>query len=224
MKNLFTLLISLLAFNLFAQLPTDMILSQDREASGIVAGRSSSLAIPYVGAKLGYNIQGNASESILLSGRAMYIPVSGERYAIPFMTNINLNAPDSLSNDAGWSFGVHPFYRLSTDNQLRVFLHGGLIYNILDKKDVDAQSRFRALAGVQLAFYGEQARYPITLSIAPEVIWNTTDVTTRSSGLGLSGVVPIANGLGLLVEGLIPFQDGTKTGLSIGIIVNNELD
>lgn len=222
MKNLILLILVLTSFIGVAQVtPIKMIMLQ--KETGVSSSRAASFANPYVGAKLAYNVQGDVSNSIVLSGQAMFIPVSGDRYALPVLTNISLNNPDSLSNDAGLSLGLHPFYRLTTDESLRLFLHGGLIYNIVDKKDIAAQSRFRALAGIEAALYPKDEGSPITIGIAPEIIWDIQDVTTKHSGLGITGVLPIANSLGLLIEGFIPFTNGMNTGLQVGVIIANEV-
>lgn len=221
MKNFLIISILLCAFSTIAQTPITMVVSEDRQSSEY-AERDASAINPYLGAKVSMNLSGEASQSILVSGRAMFIPVSGFRYAVPFMTNVNLTQFDSLRNrESGLSLGAYPWYRLTnSDNQLRLFLHGAMIYSLLDKSDINSHNQFRTYAGIEAHLYSANGGLPITLSVAPEIAWNVNDVSQRTSGIGFTGVIPIINKMGLLIEGLIPLDNEFKTGVSLGIIVN----
>lgn len=225
MKKLFTcLVVCLPLLMLQAQTPFQMISSHDNgnETSGLSV---SSMHNPWVGAKLGYNVSGDVSQSFLLSARAMYVIASGDRFAFPVVGNVGLNNPDSLGADSGVSFGLFPWYNLSGSGNLAILLHGGLNYQILDKSDANAGNQFRILAGLEAVFYpGDGTGAPVTLSVAPEFITNTGLVDNSTFNLNFTGVLPIANGLGLLLEGAVPMEKGTRsTGLSIGVIVNSPI-
>lgn len=221
MKILFTALVFCLALTLQAQSPFTMKASHDNgnETSALSV---NSLNNPWVGAKLGYNVSGDVSQSFLLSARAMYEVAKGERFSIPFVGNVGLNNPDSLSDDSGVSFGIFPWYNLSGSGNLTLLLHGGLNYQITDKNDASAGDQFRILAGLEAVFYpGDGTGAPTTLSVAPEFITNTVLVGSSAWNLNFTGVVPIANGLGLLLEGAVPLEKGARSsGLTIGVIVN----
>ncbi len=229
MKNLiFTLTLCLVCFMATAQTPFTMKASHVAyvETSAFSA---NSLNNPWVGAKLAYNVSGDVSQSFLLNARAMLELASGDRYAVPFLANVGLNNADSLNKDNGVSLGIFPWYKLSENGDLTLLLHGGLNYHILNRATVDAPNEFRILAGLEAALWGKNGGSPTTLSVAPEYVINTEDWTpgTATSGfyLNITGVVPIANGLGLLLEGTVPLNNTLRqNGLTIGVIVNSPID
>lgn len=230
MKNiLITLILSLFTILAYSQTPFDIVSSHQ---SGIEASRfeissakssSNSLKNPWVGAKLAYNVSGDVSESFLLSARVLYVVASGDRYAFPVVGNVGLT-PDTLNSNAGVSFGVFPYYILSGAGNLQLLVHGGLNYHILNKGQAGANTEFRALAGLEAALYPQGDGSPTTISVAPEYVLNIGN-TGSSWGLSVTGVVPVANGLGILIDGKIPFnQDTGYKGFSIGVIVNSPID
>lgn len=223
MKLLFTSLILCMVSlcTLVAQTPFDMVSSHANEQTSALS--ASSLNNPWVGAKLGYNVSGDVSESFLLSARVMYVPYAGDRFAFPVVGNVGLNNADSTNADNGVSIGVFPYYSLSAEGDFKLLLHGGLNYHILTKADAGEASEFRILAGLEAALYGKDGGPPTTLSIAPEAVINTGPVNDTQWGLDITGVLPVAKGLGLLAEGWVPFQDNGGGGFSIGVIVNSSI-
>lgn len=209
-----------IAFAINAQTPFMILSSQKKPANA--AERVASLANPYVGAKLAYNISGDVSESFLLSAKAMYVAASGAGWAVPIVANVGLGQPDTV-NENGVSIGMFPYYSVTNETQLQLLLHGGVNYKIADNQN--ALNQFRFLAGVEVALYPKDRSMPITFSIAPEYIKNVGVIDNSWWQLSMTGVVPIANGLGLLLEGAVPFNNSDfDTGLKIGVIVNSEID
>jgi hypothetical protein len=185
---------------------------------------ASSMNNPWVGAKLAYNIAGDVSNSFLLSGRVMYTVLSGEKYAIPVMANVGFNNLDSLDKDNGVNIGAYPWYSLINKGSATLLLHGGLNYHVIDKNDAGYIQEVRMLAGIEAAFYSKTGSPPTTLSIAPEYVINTGGNLSNTFALQFTGVLPIANGLGLLVESDVPLDKTTQgTGLKIGVIINNAI-
>lgn len=181
----------------------------------------ASLRNPWLGAKLVYNIRDDVSDFFRFTGRVQYAPIQGANFAIPFVTNVDLTQ-DSLVADEGVEIGVFPWVSLGNSSQFALILHGGLNYTITTgPTDGDL---FTALAGLELAIWGkDQTQSPITISAAPVLVFQTQDAATDNTfGLELTGVIPIANGLGLLLEGTIPFDEVNyfTKGLKAGIITN----
>lgn len=222
MKNIILILILFSCFTLTAQTPFTVLSSHGESPAALSA---SSQVNPWVGAKLVYNVSGDVSESFLLSGRVLYVAAAGERYAFPIVGNVGLNNADSLSVDNGVSIGVFPYYILNTGFPFKLLLHGGLNYRTLVLNDASL-NEFRVMAGLEAALYPRESNgSPTTLSVAPEYVINTIDAINNSWGLNITGVLPIANGLGLMLEGTVPLNnESTRTGFKIGVIVNADID
>lgn len=221
MKN-FILITSLLFIThlALAQSPFTILSSHDAKPAYLSASSQNN---PWVGAKLVYNVAGDVSESFLLSARVLYVAASGDSWAFPIVGNVGLNNADSLSADDGVSIGVFPYYRLAGNSTLQLLLHGGLNYHILNLDEIGSANELRMLAGLEAALYPKDGGSPATLSVAPEYVINST--LGNQWGLNLTGVLPVANGLGLLLEGTVPFDNaGLSTGLKIGVIVNGDID
>lgn len=172
---------------------------------------------PYFGAKVVYNIKGKVSESHL---RALYIATAGDNWALPVMANGVITNPDSLSNEKGVSLGAFPWYSVLHTGGMQVLLHGGLSYHLLNITESSSLTQVRLLGGVQVVVYAKEDKSPIVVSVAPEYIIEP-EIDKSSLGLSMAGVMPIANGLGVLFEGVLPL-DGKKVkeGFKIGVVAN----
>lgn len=190
MKHFLIIISLFMCFTLKAQTPFTAMHSEQS-----IVGKRVSANNPWIGAGLKYNIKGDISD-ILLNGRVYYTPISDDKFAIPISAEVE--------NDS-MAVGVFPYYKIK-DGDLTILAHSGFEY--------DLDNTFRILAGVEFALYGED-NTPFTLSIAPEILF--TDKT--SYGIGITGVLPIANSLGLLVD----VTTGQRSQVSFGIIVNSQL-
>lgn len=218
--KLFTFIILMLSFiTMNAQTPFTI---QSSHGNSINASRSvASIANPWVGGQVVYNIKGNVEQTFTLSGLAMYVPYSGDKYSIPFMTNIGLNNPDSTAKQSGVTFGTYPYYSLVFDSKFQLLVHGGLAYHFKDNSPGD-ENEFRTLVGLELALYNNDGT-PFTLSIAPEFYFGTGEIGKQNNGLSITAVIPIANGLGAVFDGTVPFGDSIYKGFNIGIIANGQI-
>ena len=206
-----------------AQTPFSMVSSanQKNQPAKISA---NSLNNPWVGAKLAYNLAADVSNSFILSGRVMYSIDEGDKYAIPLIANVGFNNADSLDDDNGVSIGVYPWYIISQKNKSTILLHGGLNYHVADRMEAGYLTEVTMLAGIEAALYPKNGGAPATISAGPEYIINTGGAIDNQFAINITGVVPIANGLGLLVESDIPLiKSQLSTGLKIGVIVNNSI-
>jgi hypothetical protein len=197
----------------FAQTPSMMVTSKDN--SGISAERVFSIDNAWFGAKVLMDVKG---ELIIPSAKFMYIPISGPRYAIPILSNVNLS--DSLDIDNGLSLGLFPWYNISNDEQFRFNLHGGIAYQFVPG---DIENKFRMLAGFEISMYGKEGGLPISLSVAPEYI-RAIQTGEDNFGLTIVGAIPVANGLGAMFEGSVPLDESEQTDFKVGIvyILNSE--
>ncbi len=132
-------------------------------------------------------------------------------------------AGPSWLDDSGVTLGLYPWYILSENEKSTILAHGGIDYRVGDKNDAGYLTEFGINAGIELALYGDDYGMPFTISSGPEYVLSSGITNTPYFGLNLSGVVPIANGLGVLIEGDASLTDGVKSGLKIGVIVNNSI-
>jgi hypothetical protein len=221
MRNIILLSLIMIAAISYAQTPFSMVSSHPDGPARISA---NSLNNPWVGAKLAYNLAGDVSNSFLLSGRVMYSVDEGDNYAIPIVANVGFNNADSLDKDNGVSIGVYPWYILSKNEKTTLLLHGGVNYHVMDKDDAGYISESRIMAGIEAAFYPKSGGAPVTLSAGPEYIINTGGSLGNAFAIQVTGVMPVATGLGLLVESDIPLDKSTiSSGVKIGVIINNSI-
>ncbi len=220
MKNLFLIAILFLGLTASAQTAFTVANSHDKDTEAPSELSVASLRNPWIGGKLVYNIRDGVSDFFRLSARAQYSPIQGENFAIPFVTNVDLSK-DSLQIDEGVGFGLYPWVVLGKSSHFALILHGGLDYTITTEPSSDL---FTALAGLEIAIWGkDDSQTPITLSAAPILVFNTgLEDVDHTFGLGLTAVVPFANGMGFLLEGTIPFDEVNyfTRGLKAGIIAN----
>ena len=204
---------------IFAQTPFSMVASHPQ---GPAALSATSLNNPWVGAKLLYNVAGDVSNSFLLSGRAMYVIDKGDTWAIPAIANVGISNIDSLDEDSGVAIGVYPWKTIMRQYRKVINIHGAANYHIAQLNDAGSMTDFRLMAGIEAAFYPKEAGMPATISVGPEYIINTGGSLPNTFGIQFTGVLPIATGLGLLIESDVPLTKATPTtGIKIGVIINN---
>lgn len=211
MKNFITILFLAFAFIANAQTPFTMLSSH-----GSKSAQRASAKNAWIGSNLVYNVSDDVSQNFILSAHLLAPAYTFDRGAIPIIGNIELDSTSKI-----FDVGIFPYYSLSFTGTVQILLHGGIAYKFLIDRP-DNTNEYLLTAGIEAAFYGSEGKAPFTLSIAPEMIRSINNDVTRS-GLNITGVLPLYNGLGLLAEGLIPFNDNAETGLKIGVIVNNSI-
>lgn len=222
MKYLFTLMFMAFLGLATSQTAFDVVSSRGHNE---VTTAQASLANPWIGAKLSYNLndENPVDDNFIFSARVLYIPVSGDNYAFPIVSNGSLGSTDFLSSESGFNFGVYPYYLLSNATNLTVILHGGVGYKVLPEAETaeDVPQQIRALAGLEFV-YNRTNNSPITLSVTPVFI--SSNVEDNIGMLEVTGVLPIASGLGLLGEYQLPFGDNLfDSQFRFGVILNTEL-
>lgn len=209
----------LISLTISAQTPFSMIASHPQGPASLSA---TSMDNPWVGAKLLYNVAGDVSNSFLLSGRAMYVIDKGDTWAIPTIANVGISNIDSLDEDSGVSIGVYPWKTIMRQYMKVINVHGAINYHIAQLTDAGSMTDLRVMAGIEAAFYPKDGGMPATISAGPEYIINTGGSLPNTLGIQFTGVLPIATGLGLLVESDVPLTKSTPSaGLKIGVILNN---
>lgn len=209
----------LISLTISAQTPFSMIASHPQGPASLSA---TSMDNPWVGAKLLYNVAGDVSNSFLLSGRAMYVIDKGDTWAIPAIANVGISNIDSLDEDSGVSIGVYPWKTIMRQYMKVINVHGAINYHIAQLADAGSMTDLRIMAGVEAAFYPKDGGMPATISAGPEYIINTGGSLPNTFGIQITGVLPIATGLGLLVESDVPLTKSTPSaGVKIGVILNN---
>jgi hypothetical protein len=220
MKKLILLIpLFLISLIISAQTPFSMIASHPQGPASLSA---TSMDNPWVGAKLLYNVAGDVSNSFLLSGRAMYVIDKGDTWAIPAIANVGISNIDSLDEDSGVSIGVYPWKTIMRQYMKVINVHGAVNYHIAQLTDAGSMTDLRIMAGIEAAFYPKDGGMPATISAGPEYIINTGGSLPNTFGIQITGVLPIATGLGLLVESDVPLTKSTPSaGVKIGVILNN---
>ena len=224
MKNLITIIILFCASISFAQNTAYDILNSHRV---VTKGKSissplsaSSLANPWIGAGSLYNISGDVSGSFISTVHVMNVVASGERWMLPVIGNVTATQDTA---ESGYDFGLAPFYVLTEGTNLKLLAHGLINYKILNRAEQGQRNEFKFSAGLEAVINPKDGGNSLTLSVAPEFVMNTGDVENQRWGLSLTGVLPIGNGLGILAEGLIPFETGLNNVFAIGVITNWQL-
>ena len=223
MKNIF-LIAGILTLTTALQAQTPFTMMASHHYAGPAQLSSSSFDNPWVGAKLAYNVIGDVSNSFLLSGRAMYILDKGDTWAIPAIANVGISQIDSLDDDSGVAIGVYPWYTIRNTGQTTVNIHGALNYHVAQINDAGSLTDMRIMAGIEAAFYPKSGGMPATISAGPEYVINTGGGLSNTLAVQLTGVMPLATGLGVLIESDIPLTKSTpSTGVKIGVIINNAI-
>lgn len=211
----------LLGFSAFSQTPYDISVSHDN--SKRVSTQQVSLANPWVGAKLSYNVneENPLDQNFLFTAKVLYTPVSTDKYAIPIVVAASPQGGNLSSGESGYNIGVYPYYKLFKSSTATLLAHGGVNYKVLDNPSQGASNQqIRALLGLEVGFTSKEGSAPITISATP-IFTHTNNGIGKHSFFEITGVVPVGKGLGALVE----WQSGgsLSSGVKIGIIVNSSL-
>lgn len=174
----------------------------------------------WFGSKLAHNFRGDVSGSFLFDVRSQYILFEGDNFSVPIMGNLGVGQADTLSSDKGGSFGVYPWVSVYKEGDIEVVLHGGFNYQILDLEDPNSVERVKFLAGAQVAVFSQSTGLTTIFSATPAFIKDLGPSHNSLWGLELSGIIPVADNYGLLLESLIPLDDNLATGVGIGLIFN----
>lgn len=187
--------------------------------------KSASLANPWIGAKVSKNFNENLpiDQSFLLSAKVLYAPLSGPGWSIPVVTTVGIGNSDIFNPDAGINLGVYPYYNLSKQSSFQFVVHGALAYKVIESgvpEEADNPEQFKVSAGFEAILSPPDGGAPTTLSIAPTYMFN--NISDDAGGLEITGVLPIATGLGILAESYIPFKEVNSYAgnFRLGIIAN----
>lgn len=224
MKYLFSfLLFALLTIPVWAQSPFSIVNSRNQEAEV----RQVSLGNPWVGAKLSYNINGDQpiDDNFLFSAKVLYTPVSGSNYAIPIVTSAGLGSDNLVDPESGFNIGVYPFYSVVSKTNFQLIIHGGVGYKVITNgtDEGDDPQQIKLLGGLEVAFWPKDGGLPFTVSVAPTYLYHTQDNVDNTSLLQITGIIPIANGLGLLADVQVPLDNLVSETFRFGVIVNGIL-
>lgn len=225
MKYLFSILFLTFTLTLMAQTPFSIVNSK---TDGEFSSQQVSLANPWFGAKLQYSLNDQAplEDNFIFNTKVLYTPVVGDKFAIPIVGSAGLGSSNILNPESGINVGIYPFYFLKGDDDLKVILHGGIGYKVIVdgvEQGAEAPQQIRLVGGIELAFYGANKDLPTTLSVTPAYLYNTLSGAESTAALEIDGIIPIANGLGLLASGQIPFNKSFDGSFRFGVIVNGQL-
>lgn len=219
------LLISAVLAVLFGQTPFAIVNSDGKDDAGL---EQISMANPWVGAKLSYNLNDEKpiSDNFLFSAKVLYMPVASDKYAVPIVGSIGLNSENLFDPESGLNLGVYPWYKISANERIALIAHGGFAYKVITEgvdTGEDAPQQMRILGGLEAVFFSSASGLPTTISVTPVYLNNTNTDVSSGAILEVTGIIPIAKGLGLLADGVIPFKKDQKGSFALGVIVNNQL-
>lgn len=236
-KFLFICLLSVMSFaGLFAQSPYSITNSHGTTSNTQIlddgtSTRSASLRNVWWGSKVLYSFDETKpiDESFFFSSKILYTPVFGDRFAVPVVGAAGLGegSGDILNPDAGVNVGIYPWYLLTNDveSRLTLVLHGGIGYKVLTAEvpeGAEAPQQIKLVGGLEAAFASNEG-LPTTLSVTPVYFLNTNATVGNFGALEITGILPIANGLGILAEGSFPFDQSFDGQFRLGVIINGKL-
>lgn len=225
MKKLLFLFALLLGLNLTAQ--SRFTMEQLVKGSPEVILEEASANSAWLGAKgTGTFGSGDLSDHFLLSGKIVYDLELG-KFKIPIVSNVNFDFSDPdggfVFGDKGLSIGVYPFKVLSQNDKVSWVLHGGLAYKLLPQENIKiTPQQTRLFAGLEVAYAGKDARYPLTISVTPLYTINNLD-NSNMFAIEATGVLPLTGGLGILAEYTSPFKKSVESIFKFGLVVSSKL-
>jgi|GEM_PF-2941156 len=229
MKKLFSLSLFLCVV-VFATAQTPFQTVNSRK-SGLQASQASANN-PWIGAKLSYSFDDNQdlSDNFLLNGRLLYSLSDPEaKWQFPIISNVSLSLTgdnsildiaDLLTSEKGITAGLYPYTVLKSTGSTTWVLHGAGVYRILPKADSSFQ-QVRILAGVEVAHALKEGGIPATVSLTP--VYHFNNQSDNFLSLELTGVLPVAEGMGLLLEYVRPFNSNASPVFRAGIILHGIL-
>lgn len=213
MKNLFSFLL-LLAFTATIQAQPLPTVRADQQRGETLRSERVSFANPYIGmVKLSYNFDEDrpVDDNLVFSAGAQFTPISGDNWAVPIVGVGSIGSGNLLADNSGLNFGIWPYYMVSQGEKTDVVLHGGANYKVITagvQEGEKAPQQVKALIGIEV-ITGEAGRPPFTFSFSGGIMNNSNEGGGLfSRNIGNAGLIeadlilPVANGLGLLVEGV----------------------
>ena len=195
----------------FSQSPYSQInLSRERG----VSANQVSLKNPYFGSRFSYDLDPKSSvqENFLFTAKVLYVPVSGDRWALPVALIASPTGGDISIPESGINIGIFPWYKLINKDQFTLLAHGGVSYKSLKESGSPEINQIRALAGLEVAFTGSAGGSPITLSVTP--VFSHTDNLADKTVIEITGVLPISKNLATLVD----YRDNSfRIGVMVGL-------
>lgn len=171
----------------------------------------------WIGSKLQYGFNGNESlaDNFLFNMTTLYsLPVKG-KLQLPLIGNVGLPLSGNQSNV---NVGLFPWYLVYNSATLSLVAHGGAEYELYPGEELYNSIQYFSLsAGLELGFW-MQSGLPLTLSATPIYSFRNLDLNNLFS-LELTGIIPIANGMGILIDSVL----GKKVVMGAGLIVNNPI-
>lgn len=226
MRNLLVILLTVFSLSFgFSQSEFGTINTGNSE----VGTEQISTANPYWGFNLLYNLDESKplDESFVFSAKLLKVLASGERFSVPLVGEVGLGDDDILSPGSGINAGIYPYYVLSQTSQFKILAHGGVGLKIIEEGvgvGEDAPQQIRLVAGFEGIFTFEEGGNPFTLSVTPVYLFNSNSVVGNTGALEITAVLPVGANVGLLAEGLVPFQNGDfESGFRFGVIARGQL-
>lgn len=182
-----------------------------------------SLANPYIGAaKLSYNFDQDKplNDNLLFSATVQLTPIQGERFALPIVGVAGLGSGDMFNPGSGLNIGVYPYYILTQSETVKLVAHGGVAYKVITQDvgvEDDAPQQVKLLGGLEV-IYGDAGKLPMTLSVTPAYLHHSVPEMESVGVLEATAVIPVAAGLAVLVEGLVPFNNSFNGQFRFAVI------
>lgn len=218
MKNVILVFLMMVSCLGFGQTAFSVLNSSNEK--GVSAQQISANSL-WLGSKLVYNVNDEAplDDNFLLTGKILYTPITGLKYAVPIVVTASTGG-DILNPESGFNIGVYPYYKLLSNTNTTLLIHGGVGYKSLQQESADALNQIRALIGLELAVFPKSGGLPVTISATP-VYTNTSGDLGNKTVFEVTGVIPVSKSLGALID----WQSGATvgTGFRIGIIVNTAI-
>lgn len=156
--------------------------------------------------------------SNIFSLKGIYtLKTKNENIGLPIMGNFDLNTGitnivDILSSDGGLGVGFYPWFVTGPN----FTVHGGINTRLFlsDTSYSVAPNAVRLYGGVEYEKSG------FVLSLTPGFQWTKNFAEVGNfTFIEVTGIIPVAANLGLMVEWTAPFKDGVNSMLRAGLVI-----
>lgn len=173
------------------------------------------------GAKLTFAVRDldeGLKDNFVFSGEAVTFLIEEDKYALPVFGSIALGSDDIFAPGSGFNAGLYPYYIVNESEKFDVVAHGITSYKIIPG-DTTSFDQFKAGVGLELIYYIDSDKLPITFSVTPTFLWN--DGVANTGMLEVNAVLPVSAKVGLLAEYQRPFKGIFDPIFRLGIITIN---
>lgn len=172
----------------------------------------------WIGSQLQYdfNQDNSLSNNFLFNVKTLYSLRTKGKLQLPIIGNVGIPLGD---NSSTVQVGLFPWSLVHNNSIFSIVAHGGAEYEVYPGENLSTSvQHFNLSAGIEVAVWMQQG-LPLTLSATPIYSFRNLDLDD-SFYFELTGIVPITNGMGFMIDSRL----GKKSILAAGLIINNPIN